>query len=86
MVVNIREKILSYVVKEKVTENEMHVRENPFSPGARFARVSVDRAREVIDFNILQNNTNQILRGKIMHRSIPAASILLPPWVIAAYF
>lgn len=81
MVVNIREKILSYVVKEKVTENEMHVREKP-------ARVSVDRAREVINFNILQNNTNQILRGKIMHRSIPAASILLPPppWVIAAYF
>ena len=31
MVVNIREKILSYVVKEKVTENEMHVREKPFS-------------------------------------------------------
>lgn len=30
MVVNIREKILSYVVKEKVTENEMHVREKPF--------------------------------------------------------
>ena len=29
MVVNIREKILSYVVKEKVTENEMHVREKP---------------------------------------------------------
>ena len=23
---------------------------NPFSPGARLARVSVDRAREVIDF------------------------------------
>ena len=30
MVVNIREKILSYVVKEKVTENEMHVREKTF--------------------------------------------------------
>ena len=30
MVVNIREKILSYVVKENVTENEMHVREKPF--------------------------------------------------------
>ena len=30
MVVNIREKIFSYVVKEKVTENEMHVREKPF--------------------------------------------------------
>lgn len=30
MVVNIREKILSYVVKEKVTKNEMHVREKPF--------------------------------------------------------
>lgn len=30
MVVNIREEILSYVAKEKVTENEMHVREIPF--------------------------------------------------------